>query len=86
MLNNIMSMLGSMNGKNGGNNIMEQINKMMSEIKASGMNPQEYAAKLLREKGDKISPEKMDEFTKFAKQLGATDEQINSLLNNFEKK
>lgn len=78
MLNNIMKMMN--------NNLQNSISKIMDDINKSGMSPEQYAINLLNNQKGKISLEKMEEFKNFAKQLGATDEQINMLLNNFEKK
>lgn len=81
MLNNIMNMFN----KNSNNQIQAFMN-MVQEIKNSGMTPQEYAFKILKVNKVKINPEEMEKFKNFAKQYGATDEQIDELINNFEKK
>ncbi len=81
MLNNIMSMFQNKNT----NNIMASIQKLQQEIKASGLTPEQYAINILKN-GQKIEPEKMEQFKIFAKQFGITDEQLNSFINNFEKK
>ena len=78
MLNNLMEMF---NGE-----MQNGINKIMNEIKNSGMSPEQYAINMLKNYNGNIPTTKMEEFKKFAKQFGATDEQIKTILDNFEKK
>lgn len=81
MFNNI-NMFGFMNNPKN----KEIFDKVMADIKNSGMSPEEYAANLLRKNTEKIPIESMDKFKDFAKMFGVTDEQIKTFLDNFEKK
>ena len=78
MLNNLMKMF---NGE-----MQNGINKIMNEIKHSGMSPEQYAINMLKNYNGNIPTTKMEEFKKFAKQFRSTDEQIKTILDNFEKK
>ena len=82
MLNNIMSMFQNKSA----NNLMATLQKLQQDIKSSGLTPEEYAMKLLKNNQENIDVNKLEQFKGFAKQFGITDDQIKSFMSNFEKK
>lgn len=63
---------------------MSQLQQLQTQIKNSGMTPEQYAHNLIG--NNNFSNEQIQNFKNFAKNFGITEEQFNNFMNNFKKK